>query len=92
MKKQIVNISPFQTAKVIALLYLVISLPFVVLFAITFSFSPNPKAPMMGMLIFMPIIYMVFGFIFTIIGAWVYNIVAKWVGGIEYTTSESENS
>ena len=56
MKKQITSISPFQTAKIIALLYLI------------------------------------FGFIFTIIGAWVYNLLAKWVGGIEFTTAEIEDS
>ena len=88
MKKQLVSISPFQTAKVMAVLYLVLSLPLVLLMAASFSFAPGPKPPITGMLIFMPIIYMVFGFIFTIIGAWVYNLVARWVGGIEFTTSE----
>lgn len=92
MKKQIINISPFQTAKVMAVLYLIMSLPIVLLMALTFSFAPGPKPPMTGMLIFMPIFYMVFGFIFTLIGAWVYNLVAGWVGGVEFTTSESENA
>ena len=92
MKKQIVNISPFQTAKVMAILYLILSLPIVLLMVATFSFTPGPKPPMTGMLIFMPIFYMVFGFVFTLIGAWVYNFVAGWVGGIEFTTSESGNA
>jgi len=89
MKKQILSISPFQTAKVMAVLYLIMSLPFVLLMAVTFSFAPGPKPPMAGMLIFMPVFYTVFGFIFTLIGAWIYNLVARWVGGIEFTTSES---
>ena len=91
MKKQILSISPFQTAKVMAVLYLIMSLPFVLLMAATFSFAPGPKPPM-AMLIFMPVFYTVFGFVFTIIGAWVYNLVAGWVGGIEFTTSEIENT
>ena len=47
---------------------------------------------MMGMMFAMPFFYLIFGFVFTIICAWVYNLVAKWVGGIEFTTSEIENS
>jgi hypothetical protein len=92
MKKQIVRFSPFQTAKVMALLYLIISLPLVLLMAASFSAAPNPKPPIAGMMIFLPVIYMVVGFVFTIIGAWIYNLVAKWVGGIEFTTSETGNA
>jgi hypothetical protein len=92
MKKQITSISPFQTAKVMALLYFAVSLPFIVLMGLMFSFMPGPKPPMMGMMFAMPFFYLIFGFVFTIICAWVYNLVAKWVGGIEFTTSEIENS
>ena len=92
MKKQILSISPFQTAKVMAVLYFIMSLPFILLMGATFSFIPGSRPPMVGMLIFMPVFYTVFGFIFTLIGAWIYNLVARWVGGIEFTTSESEHA
>lgn len=36
----------------------------------------------------MPPLYTVFGFIFTLIGAWIYNLVASKVGGFEYMTAE----
>ena len=36
-----------------------------------------------GAAIFAPIIYAVMGFIIGVIGAFIYNLVAKWVGGIE---------
>ena len=39
-----------------------------------------------AMLFVFPFLYLIIGFIFTAIGAWVYNIAAKWVGGIEYTS------
>jgi hypothetical protein len=38
---------------------------------------------MLGMGIFMPIIYGVMGFIFGVIGAALYNLVARWIGGLE---------
>ena len=87
MKKQIIRVSPFQTAKISALIYFIVSLPLVAFMAISFAFSPMP--PMgIGFLLLIPILYLVLGFIFTIIGAWVYNLAAGWVGGIEYTAVE----
>lgn len=38
---------------------------------------------MFGMGLFMPVIYGVMGFIFGVIGAAIYNLVAGWIGGIE---------
>ncbi len=90
MKKQIIHVSPFQTAKVLSLLYFLISLPFLGLMAVAFSFSPGPKPPF-GILIFFPFFYLIFGFIFTVIGAWLYNVAANWVGGIEYTSIAVED-
>jgi hypothetical protein len=92
MKKQISRISPVQTAKVIALLYFVISLPFIALMSLFVALMPGVKPPMMGMMYALPFFYLIFGFIFTIVGAWIYNLVAKWVGGIEFTTTEIENA
>lgn len=91
MKKQILSISPLQTAKVMAVLYFVISLPFLVIMLVSFAFMPEPKASV-GMMFILPFLYAIFGFIFTVIGAWIYNHVAKWVGGIEFTVSEIETS
>jgi len=46
LKKQITNISPVQTAKVFAVLYFIMSIPFVGLMAISFAFAPAPRPPM----------------------------------------------
>lgn len=89
MKKQIVQVSALQTAKVAAVLYLVISLPMCLLMLIPAMMSADPGAGFsVVMLIAMPVLYTVFGFIFTLIGAWVYNMVAKRMGGFEFTTVE----
>lgn len=91
MKKQIISFSPIQTAKVFALLYFVMSIPLVGFMVISFALSPAPK-PGVWFLAALPFIYLIFGFIFTALGAVIYNLVAKWVGGIEYTSSASENA
>lgn len=91
MKKQILSFSPVQTAKVFALLYFIMSIPMVGFMALSFALSPAPS-PDLWFLIAMPFIYLIFGFIFTAIGALIYNVVAKWIGGIEYTTSATDNA
>ena len=89
MKKQISHVSPFQSAKVMAVLYFVISLPF----ALLMLALPTPAGAYPGWMVFvLPIAYLVFGFLFSLIGAWVYNLVARMVGGFEFTTVEVAGS
>ena len=90
LKKQIINIAPVQAGKVFALLYFLITVPFVGVLGVTFFISSPQEGLSIGMLIAMPFIYALFGFVFTAIAALVYNQVAKWVGGIEYTSSDKE--
>lgn len=40
-------------------------------------------AMMFGFGIFMPVFYGIFGFIFGLISAAIYNLIARWIGGIE---------
>ena len=93
MKKQIVNISPLQTAKFMAALWFCMSLPLLLFMFFAFLAMPGEsKAAFGGMMIFMPILYAVMGFISTLIGAWIFNIIAAKIGGIEYTTKDIEGS
>jgi hypothetical protein len=91
MQQQITRISPFQTAKVIAVLYFVITIPFIILFALFSMFAPNGQKFGIVFIISAPFIYAIVGFIFSIIGAWIYNVVAKFVGGIEFTMTETRD-
>ncbi|MES2316670.1 MAG: hypothetical protein V4631_04180 [Pseudomonadota bacterium] len=87
MKKQITSVSMLQSAKVMAALYFVLSLPFLVIMGLGTMFSASPGLGIAMMLIF-PILYAVFGFLFTLLGAWIYNMVASKMGGFEFTTTE----
>ncbi|HAT30601.1 MAG TPA: hypothetical protein DCW29_07005 [Janthinobacterium sp.] len=91
MKKQIINIAPLQAAKVAAVLYLLISLPFVLIMGMSMGAVRATGMPglSMGVLILLPIVYAVFGGLFTLIGAWIYNLVAGMTGGFEVTTREA---
>lgn len=88
MRKQIVRVSVLQSAKVAAVLYLVISIPMCLLMLIPALMGHGGAGYSVVMLIVMPILYTLFGFIFTLIGAWVYNLVASRMGGFEFTTVE----
>ncbi len=75
--------TPLQLGKFLAVLYFAISLliiPFILLGSLV-----GPKGSGMGLIfvILIPLIYTVIGFISGIIGAFIYNLVAKFVGGIE---------
>jgi hypothetical protein len=87
MKKQIVQVSMLQSAKVMAALYFVISIPFALIMVLTTSFT-NPTGVGWGMVIAMQIFYTIFGFLFTLLGAWIYNLVAARIGGFEFQTVE----
>lgn len=89
MKKQIVRVSVLQSAKVAAALYLIISIPMCLLMLIPAMMGTGLGGGFsVAMLIVMPVMYTVFGFIFTLVAAWVYNLVAAQVGGFEFTTVE----
>jgi hypothetical protein len=86
MKTQIVHISKLQTAKVMALLYLVISIPLMLFMVAPSLYMHQPIQ--WGMLLWMPVMYTVMGFVFTFLGSWIYNGIASKFGGIEFTLSE----
>ena len=86
MRKQILRVSVMQTAKVMAAIYVVTSIPFVAIMALGLSTQlPGVGA---GMLVMFPILYGIGGFIGSIIAAFIYNLVAARIGGIEFTTAE----
>jgi hypothetical protein len=72
-----------QTAKVVAVLYALMGLLFVPFFLAGAAFVPREVGFGTGFALALPIMYGVFGFIFTAIACAIYNFVAGFVGGIE---------
>ena len=87
MKKQIVQVSVVQSAKVMAAVYLITAIPVVVLAGLFMS-SFMPAGAGIAMLIMMPVAYAAGAFIGAAFGAWIYNLVAARIGGFEFTTAE----
>ena len=85
MKKRLNYISPLQAGIVQAVICAVISLiavPFIIIVGLMHGGIGAIFA------IFLPIIYGIAGFIAGIISAFVYNLVAKWTGGLELTFAD----
>jgi predicted Co/Zn/Cd cation transporter (cation efflux family) len=87
MKKRIEQVSLVQNAKVVAVLYLLLSLPVLVILWVAAAFTGHGLVSGVALVVF-PLIYALSGFVFTLIGAWIYNVVASMVGGFEFTTKE----
>jgi hypothetical protein len=87
MKKQIVSVAILQNAKVMAALYFIISIPLVAMMTIPTLMVQGAGASLLA-IVLMPLLYTAFGFVLTLFGAWVYNVVAARVGGFEFTTVE----
>ena len=89
--RRIRRIAPLQLGKIMALTYGIMGLifcPFFLLMTAFASHMPNNQrvgimALGTGFALFMPVLYAVMGFVFGVIGAFIYNVIAKWVGGIE---------
>lgn len=102
MKLKLKRVEPLQAGKLLAGLYGAMGLifiPFMVLFMSLGAFasaSAGQEAPPMpfffgigvGFMVLMPLFYAGMGFITGTLGALVYNLLAKWLGGFEVEFEE----
>jgi len=90
-KRRIKRFEPLQLGKMLGILYGIMGLLFIPFFLfmgmISAQLPPEQRAGMMifgvGFALAAPVIYAVMGFLFGALGALIYNLVAKWIGGIE---------
>jgi hypothetical protein len=90
MKKQIVQVSVMQSAKVVAAVYLVTAIPIVALVAF-FIAALLPSVGAVALAV-TPVLCALGGFIGSAIGALTYNLVAARIGGFEFTTAEVDTA
>jgi hypothetical protein len=92
MAKRVSRIAPWQAGKLFAVIYFVLSLIFVIPMAVAIHYAPLPpngKPPMSPeVLVFLPFLYAIGGLIFVPIGCWIYNMAARWVGGLQITVTD----
>jgi hypothetical protein len=101
--KQITKIDVTSMGKIMGTMYAIMGFIFgalVTLFSILGSVLSSQGGGRLGIffgigaIIFLPIFYGALGFIFGAFSGWLYNLIAKWVGGlkieIQETSPESE--
>ncbi len=87
--KRVKRFGIYQTSKVVAVIYFIITaivmIPFGLFSAMFGTNTLIPGVPINGgiVMVFLPFIYAIAGFIFSAISCFVYNIIAQWTGGIE---------
>ena len=89
--RRLKRIGPLQLGKMAACLYGAMGLLFAPVFLIMSAVSANLPAGQRGTFAMMgvgfalaaPFLYAAMGFIIGVIGAAIYNLVARWIGGIE---------
>lgn len=90
-KRRIKRIAPLQLGKMLAIVYGIMGLFFIPIFLIMSAVSTQlPAAQRVGIMavgvgfaVAAPLMYAAIGFVIGALGALIYNVVAKWVGGIE---------
>ena len=89
MQTEVKKLAVLQMGKVLAVSYAFIAVIMVPFILIGMATSPKGAAGVLPMLI-MVILYPLFGFVSGIILAALYNLAAKWVGGIRFILEQSE--
>ncbi|MDF1571971.1 MAG: hypothetical protein P1P82_10175 [Bacteroidales bacterium] len=99
-KKRVKRIGVAQTSLVAGIVMFFISLIFVIPVGLFMGVvgaakgAQMPGLPFTGVafLIFIPFLYAIMGFITTAISCLVYNMVAKWTGGVEIEIELADNN
>jgi hypothetical protein len=90
MKKQITRISILQSSKILVALYVLFGFVYT-LVGIPLIIFGGKEMMIMGVIYAaMPVLMGIFGFIFFALFAAVYNLLAKWLGGVEVVVSDIE--
>ena len=83
MKKQLIRISILQSSKIMTALYVLMGFIYT-LIGIPMIIFGNDQIRIIGIFYLLgPVIAGVFGWIFFVIFAAIYNLLAKWLGGFE---------
>ena len=84
MTYRITRFSPLQAAKMLGILYGVLGLVFMPLFLLGGLFGGEEAVfgAMFGL--FIPVCYALIGVVSGAVGSVVYNLIAGWIGGLEF--------
>lgn len=84
MKKQIIRVSILQSSKIVTILYFLLGFIYL-LIGVPMIIFGSDQLRILGLIYCaMPILMAIIGFICFVICAALYNLLAQWVGGMEF--------
>ncbi|MGD0262536.1 MAG: hypothetical protein ABSD29_22455 [Verrucomicrobiota bacterium] len=83
MKKQLIRISILQSSKILTVFYVLTGFIYTLIGIPMIIFGPKPLKIIGIVYLFGPVFMGILGFIFFVIFAALYNLLAQWLGGIE---------
>ncbi len=91
MRRRVIRVSPHQNAKVVSVLLAVAIIPFLLIMALVMSVT-GPQLDQQGnpvefpyvILLILPLFYLLFGYASIAFLCWVYNLLVRYVGGLEF--------
>ena len=93
MTYRVSRVSVLQAAKMFGVLYAIMGLIIIPFFYVVARAVPSGSSPFGGVwLLLLPILYGCLGFVVTAIAAAIYNLVARWIGGIEVELAAPPNT
>jgi hypothetical protein len=90
MKKQITSISILQSSKIMTALYFLMGLIYTLIGIPMFIFGHGQMRIIGVVYLFGPVFMAILGFVFFVIFAAIYNLLAAWLGGFEFEVKEAE--
>jgi hypothetical protein len=88
MTKRVTRIAPWQAGKFFAVLYFIMGLLFAIPIAFFSAAAGGYGGYGIGIVIALPFMYAIGGLIFVPIACWVFNLVAKFVGGLDFEVTD----
>ncbi|MBZ8142140.1 hypothetical protein CLD22_19815 [Rubrivivax gelatinosus] len=84
MKQQLARLSPHQNGKVLALLISLVALIALLPLGALAMYFGKPIAPEPTLWLVVAALYLLLSYAFTAIGCLLYNVIARFVGGLEF--------
>lgn len=90
MKKQLVRISILQSSKIMTAIYVLFGFIYTLIGIPMVLFGEGGMKIVGGIYLFGPVFMGLFGFLFFVFFAWIYNLLASVLGGFEFEVKTIE--